>query len=324
MKLSELVAFKNYLDKLDIHAMQRDVNQQLDTINYRINTISPNFAEQAKNIENQQLNINNSFVSYNTTVEQLKQEVKSQIEKEERHWFQESYRVFENEELGFSTLNAELLLNRRLVVPQETMDFYSARLRLYSDWRYPALIIHPGLEEFIKNMVMFDPLYLVDLHQDHLKPVLAQFNEQYQSRLRTYTIKRRGEIQNIPLLPQIPTNQFGICLVFNWFNYRPLEIIKKYLIEIYQKLRPGGSLIMTFNDCDREKAVMLVEQNSASYIPGSLLIELTTVIGYELTFKWHDNGPTTWLELKKPGELSSLRGGQTLGKILPKPIAESK
>ena len=37
-----------------------------------------------------------------------------------------------------------------------------------------------------------------------------------------------------------------------------------------------------------------------------------------------DNSASVWLEVKKPGTLKSLRGGQALAKILPKPIAESK
>ena len=78
---------------------------------------------------------------------------------------------------------------------------------------------------------------------------------------------------------------------------------------------------MTFNDCDRDKAVMLVERRYCCYTPGKLLIQLAKTLGYEVLFQWHDNGPSTWLELKRPGTLATLRGGQTLAKILPKSIA---
>ena len=47
-------------------------------------------------------------------------------------------------------------------------------------------------------------------------------------------------------------------------------------------------------------------------------------VGFEETFCYHDDGPNTWIEFRKPGESTSLRGGQTLAKILPKPVAESK
>ena len=81
---------------------------------------------------------------------------------------------------------------------------------------------------------------------------------------------------------------------------------------------------MTFNDCDRAKAVMLVEHHYCCYTPGYLVRELAQSLGYEIAFAWNDQGPTTWLELRRPGERPSLRGGQALAKILPKPIAESK
>jgi SAM-dependent methyltransferase len=192
---------------------------------------------------------------------------------------------------------------------------------MYGNWKYPAMIIRPGREKFIDDMVMFDPLYLIDSDHELLKPAIEKFPEDYQKRLRTYVI---DELKNDHLLQQIPDNQFGLCLAFNLFNFRPLEVIRRYLTEIYQKLKPGGVILLTFNDCDRDKAVMLVEQHFASYTPGTLIQELASSIGYEPIFKWDDGGPSTWLEIKKPGTLTSLRGGQTLAKIIHKSVAESK
>jgi hypothetical protein len=41
--------------------------------------------------------------------------------------------------------------------------------------------------------------------------------------------------------------------------------------------------------------------------------------GYEIYFVWNDNLPSTWMELQKPGSLSSLRGGQALARAIPYP-----
>jgi hypothetical protein len=106
--------------------------------------------------------------------------------------------------------------------------------------------------------------------------------------------------------------------VYNFFEFKPFEIIRKYLTEIYQKLKPGGTLIMTFNDCDRDKAVKLAEQHYACYTPGAMIQPFAATVGYNQIFSWNNNGPTTWLELRKPGALTSLRGGQTLAKIIKK------
>jgi hypothetical protein len=51
---------------------------------------------------------------------------------------------------------------------------------------------------------------------------------------------------------------------------------------------------------------------------------LARSIGYQLVFTWSDDGPSTWVEFQKPGTITSLRAGQALAKVLPKPVAESK
>jgi SAM-dependent methyltransferase len=177
------------------------------------------------------------------------------------------------------------------------------------------MIIRPGLEKFVEDMVGFDPLYLIDQDHNLLLPAFNKFPEEYQRRLRLYTVRENVDSE---ILDKIPNNQFGICLVYNFFEFKPFEITRAYLTEIYQKLKPGGTLIMTFNDCDRDKAVKLAEQRYACYTPGSIIKQFATTVGYDQTFSWNNNGPTTWLELKKPGTLTSLKGGQTLAKIIKK------
>jgi hypothetical protein len=49
-----------------------------------------------------------------------------------------------------------------------------------------------------------------------------------------------------------------------------------------------------------------------------LITDLVGHIGFDRLYTWHNDGPSTFLEIRKPGELSSLRGGQTLAKIIHK------
>jgi hypothetical protein len=77
-------------------------------------------------------------------------------------------------------------------------------------------------------------------------------------------------------------------------------------------------LAMTFNDCDYWQGVALVERYYSCYTPGFLVKELATSLGYEIEFSYNNNTNITWLELKKPGKLQSLRGGQTLAKTVVK------
>jgi hypothetical protein len=177
------------------------------------------------------------------------------------------------------------------------------------------------MENFIDDMVTFDPLYVVDESMDLLLPTMSKYNEDYQRRLRMY-VSRERETEYV--LEMIPSNQIGICLVYNLFEFRPLEVIKNYLTEIHKKLRDGGTVIITINDCDNEKAVRLVENHYCCYTPGTLVKTMAESLGFKILYHWNWGGPSSWIELQKPGTITSLRGGQSLAKIIHKSVAESK
>ena len=312
MKLSDLVAYKTALDKLSTRSEQREVELGLGKITHLVDTQSIQLGNFKQDLNNQYNKINRDIDQFEITLNKLKQEIKLQIELEEKYWFRESYRLYDQEMCSDS---AEYVLNRRPILSEDVENILRARIQNYVDWQHPGMIIQPGLEKFVEDMVGFDPLYLIAQEHDLLIPAFSKFTEEYQRRLRLYTVK---ETIDAEILDKIPNNQFGICLVYNFFEFKPFEIIRSYLTEIYQKLKPGGTLIMTFNDCNRDKAVKLVEQHYACYTPGDLVQQFASTVGYNQIFSWNNNGPTTWLELRKPGTLTSLKGGQTLAKIIKK------
>jgi len=312
MKLSELVAYKTALSKLTTRTIQRDVELGLGQITHLVDSRSIQLGDFNQQLHNQYREIYHSLDQFEVLVNALKKEVDAQIEIAEKPWFQESYRLYDQEMRNDS---AGHILNRRPILSEDTENFLRVRIQNYVDWQHPGMIIRPGLEKFVEDMVGYDPLYLIDQNHELLKPAVEKFTEEYQSRLRLYTVKENIDAE---ILDKIPSSQFGLCLAYNFFEFKPLEIVRKYMTEVYQKLKPGGTFIITFNDCSRDKAVMLAEQRYACYTPGDLIKELAANIGYVQKFSWDNDGPTTWLELKKPGELTSLRGGQTLAKIINK------
>lgn len=311
MKLSQLVNFRNELGKLSVLPTQKSADSEIDKVVHLIEstTLTTNLTNEFKQGQSK---ISNAFVAFEHQLNELKEKINQQIEDKERPYFQESYRLYDKEMIYETD---EYILNRRMFISAESLEFINARMSKYATWKHAGMVIRPGKEDFVKNMVMFDPLYLIDQTHELLAPCISEFHEDYQRRLRPYVINER--IDQL-ILARIPDNQFGICFAYNYFNFKPLEIFRKYLSEIYTKLKPGGTLAFTFNDCDRDKAVILVEDHFCCYTPGRLVKELAKSIGYELDFEWHDNGPWTWLELRKPGELESLRGGQTLAKVMRK------
>jgi hypothetical protein len=75
-------------------------------------------------------------------------------------------------------------------------------------------------------------------------PALSTFNQTYQNRLRSYTIK---EYFDCDIFTSIPEEQFGMIFAYDFLNHRPFEMIKKYFHEVYKKLKPGGTLIIFFD-----------------------------------------------------------------------------
>jgi len=309
MKLSELVELRNQLSSTTVEHAKFLANAELNKLVYSAQSCSDSalIDQLQKNYQE----VQSSFDQFNTTIESVRQVLAQQINEQGSYWFQESYRLYDEEMTKYETTG--YILDRRLALPQDAVDVIKSRLRIYAEWKYPGMIIRPGKEDFIQELVSYDPLYLVDQSHELLSPALSGFNELYQNRLRSYAV---NESISEPILAKIPNNQFGVVFAYNFFEFKPFAIFKQYLTEIYQKLRPGGVLIMTFNDCDRRRAVEAVEHHFACYTPGHLVLELANSIGYTEVFRWSNPTESSiCVELKKAGELTSLRGGQSLAKI---------
>jgi SAM-dependent methyltransferase len=318
MKLSNLINYLTEIDSMSAATIGQKADRELEKITHLTQTHTIQLADFGSRLQQKRDDIQQLFGQFQNDLQLLKTEIVQLIRDTEKFWFQESYRVYEEEMIYETTEN---ILDRRLRISPETEQFFRDRLSKYNSWQHPAMIIRPGAETFINELLASEPMYLVDENYDLLLPTVNLFNEQYQHRLRLYTMDERSGQE---ILQKLPNTQFGLVFAYHFFNFRPFEIIKKYLIEIHQKLRPGGVLVMTYNDCDREKGVMLAEGRYCCYTPGYLVRELAQSIGFEIVFSWHNDGPSTWIEFRKPGEFVSLRGGQALAQIKPKPIAESK
>ena len=313
MKLSELIAYRNYLNSISLDHCAHEANKDLSRVIHTVETHFGQIDSFCENLKQQRQIIQTNFENFRNTLDQLKTHIEKQIAQLEPSFFVESYRLYE-QEMCYET--AEYILKRQSTMSYDTRIALQTRLKNYTHWQHAGMIIRPGLETFVYDMVSFDPLYVIDETHELLDPVVKRFPEQYQRRLRPYVINERN---SDPMMTKIPDGQFGLCLAFYLFDFRPFEIIKKYLTEIYQKLKPGGVLIITFNDCDREKAVQLVENNFACYTPGYLIFDLAKSLGYEVLYNWNDGGSSTWLELVKPGELTTLKGGQSFAKVVAYP-----
>jgi SAM-dependent methyltransferase len=268
----------------------------------------------ARALNDQYHSMGQAIDQYINTIDQLKQHLARAVAAQEGEYYADSTKMF------FRSLiddRDDYLLNRQLDLSADALEFVLNRVRLYSDWHWPGMVLRPGQEPWVHHLVALDPMYLVDISPGLLEAAQEKFTAEYRRRVRPYLF---AESLDRDLFDQLPTGQFGFVLAYNYFNYKPIEYMTKALAEIKLKLRPGGSVAFTFNDCSRAAAVKLVENKFMCYTPGPAVINMLTALGYQITRSHQLDAAAVWIEASIPGELVSLRGGQSLAKI----VARSK
>lgn len=313
MKLSEVLAYMELLDDKRLQTDFFDTTRHLDSIVHSITDYPTQIGNFSQDIQTAADKVRRSFVDVENVMLDLRSTLEKMRNNMEPEMLANSYRLWE-QEMRFDT--SDYILGRRLSIDPADYELLYGHLLGYTDWRTPGMILRPGTEKWIEHMVPMDPLYLVDNNQELLDPSIAQFTEEYQRRLRPYVV---NDFERTSIMGSLPDGQFGLVFAFNYFNYKPIEVIKRYLTEVFQKLRPGGVFMFTFNDADWAHGAALAERSFMCYTPGRLIQDTAAILGYEVVYKHHGLGDINWFELKKPGDIQSVRGGQSLAKVLVKP-----
>ena len=309
MKLSELVGYLYLLNQEDVNPDYDLAMKKFHAMHHLILNHAVQFHAVSSDFTAAVDQLQQAFAQVDHVVASLKDQIFNMIQQMETDQFKKNETWYLEEAPTMS--NDHILNHNRLRIDNDGNIFLRARLKSYTDWRIPGMIIRPAQESFIEDLVPMDPLYLVDHNLELLQPAISAFTPEYQRRLRPYAV---NDYQDENPLWQLPDNQFGLVFVWNYFQFKPLSVVHRYLTDIYKKLRPGGICIFTYNECDREYGVQSAEQNFMCYTPGRLIRIHAEFLGFEITTNHH--GPVTWLEIKRPGKIESIRGGQSLAKIV--------
>lgn len=87
------------------------------------------------------------------------------------------------------------------------------------------------------------------------------------------------------------------------------------MIQAYQWLRPGGTILFTYNNADLGVGAAYAENMYMSYVPRSMLVPLCESFGFELIDHRDYEPNISWIEFRKPGTLSTVKCSQALGEI---------
>jgi SAM-dependent methyltransferase len=307
MKLSDLVQFLNYLDEYNLNEVRTKSLEPSAAIVAMIQKSDCLDQTIKDSITHSLEEVDSAIQTFSTTVRSLKKTVMQQIIDYERELFEASTLWFNT---AMNDEDLEYISNRKSVLVGDAKEQFNQRLRIHTSWQHPGLIFRPIHLTAFRDIVALDPMYLVDTDQDLLTAITKDFTERYQSRVRNYVIGN----QQTPgrLLHRLPNHQFGLVAAQDFFNYKPIEFINRLIDEVFYLLKPGGAFVFTYNNCDYAGAVKLAESSFACYTPGRLIKQYASKVGYVINYDVTKINGTGILELGKPGEKTSLRGGQTL------------
>jgi SAM-dependent methyltransferase len=305
--LHDLVVLKkSLLDAYDSSHVQEEV--------LRLRTEINNIKAKVPSIENQNLEYIDSLTDYcNKIIEFVKQpddnfrnkirEIEDNITVVSHELFANNYEL-EERDGGIDNVRA----NRKLHMPQEVQDLVKQRIYLHVNWQYPTLEIGCRDGEWTQELIAADPLYIIDKYQEFLDATDSLFPERFQQRMRKYKL---GDYNFAPL----PQGQFGFIFSWNHFNYVSLDTITEVLKKIKGLLRPGGTFMFSYNDGDTPAGAGMAESRAQSYIPQSILVPTCQSLGFEVSRSFNEGTNISWLEIKLPGTLKTIKAHQVLGKI---------
>jgi SAM-dependent methyltransferase len=312
MKLSELVGYRNLLDSLSSRPQAHEFENVMSAMINVVELSSVQIPNAVKALTDTRIQVSQAVELFEKEFDQLRQQVQVLIEQQEPEYFQNSVNLYNT---GYRNDTPEHILNRQITVDPVTAVLIQQRLKLYTSWQHPALILRPAHALGMADLVACDPMYFADTSNSLLELTESWFTPEYQRRLRHYVI---DEYNNQPVLENLPQAQFGLIYSFHFFEYRPWPVLQQYLRQCYDLLRPGGVLAFTYNNCDLARRVGMVEHYSGCYTPGRLVRDCVQELGFETVYDYDDDSNTSWMELKRPGMYNSIRGGQTLAAIHPR------
>ena len=311
MKLSDIVNYKLAIKDVDTKSVQHEFYKFKKNLSSTLDVHDVDFCNIKSQILSDLQTISALFENTETNLRLFEQKLDAFTHTYEPKYYEIGQSVYQDTVNDSAEYIFERHIEQGLFDSEEDIQLFISRLSLYADWRHPGMHLRPldgGLSDVLKAL---DPLYFVDTDPDLLQKVKQLWQLQYQKRLRYYTVDE----QDADPLKNLPQQQFGFVLVSEFFNYKSIEIISKYLASVYSLLKPGGVLVFTFNNCDTVEGIRQVEAKFSPYTPARKIKKIAQKLGYKIEAEFSRPPRLSWLEVRKPGELTSMRNGQTLGSL---------
>jgi SAM-dependent methyltransferase len=304
MKLSELVDLKIRIEKYSSHVKHLNKNTFLSEINSwsDLSLQNDSFLKLHEEIKS----ADNLIQAYFSN---CLEEIEKEIENQSAILLTYGFTLNGVVQLG-PTQNAQDELNYRSTkIPLDLAETIGSIIRRYTDWKIPTLEIGPGDGFWTNNLVGSDPLYLVDIHDENLKKTIHKYNRLFARKIRSYLIGAENNKSHLDL-SNLPENQIGFIFSWGVFDYLFVNEIEIYLEQCLKILRPGGTMIFSYNNCDTVKGAQLAETGQKAWLTEKILSRIVSKNNMELVKIFVANEDFTYAEIKKPGTIKSIKVDQ--------------
>jgi len=316
MKLRNIIKYKRLIESLDDIGLHKKINKQITSVLTDLNTHKFDSDSLKQNIVQNHLEILKNLEDMSNNLNKFREKLQNVVNELEQPYYEKSKDIYKMNLAQSTQEKMDRHVYKDLLHNESSRQLLKDRIGSYVDNRYPGLNISPGYGEITDQLVSFTPLYLMDDSADMFKEIKSWRQPQYQRRLRYYTIDNN---HNHPM-HELPQNQIGLIVAVNWFNFRPVKVIKKYLESMIKVLRPGGVVVFTYNNCNYPKGVDKVDEMYYCYTTDTQIKQMCIQLGYDI-IKSFDEGydqldmGISWLEIKKPGTRNTIRNAETMGII---------
>ena len=141
MQLSQLVHYRNLLKERILENVDTIVKDQIgDTVNM-INSHGIQFPELTQTTNEQYNNVLQSFYNFSTAIQDLYNKVQQLVTEIESSYYKESYRLYSED---FTCGTVEYILNRKINLTPDTVEYLQGRILSYSNWQNAGMIVRPG------------------------------------------------------------------------------------------------------------------------------------------------------------------------------------
>lgn len=287
LKHSLLDAYKRRMPALSV-----DLKNQIELINSSINHQIDYWKnpEIHQKILDKVQNLDHAYKDLNRALDELSSHIEIYLRKKEKSIIQIDYQRNIN-------WDEEDFILRNSYLTKECKELYLELIqKIGTGWQHGSLEINPGDGFFSTAMNAADPQYAIVFNEDVERAIKSKFNEFYaKRRLRCYRD-----------ISEIPDNSIGYATCINLYEYLPLDHIKHFSTQAYNKLKPGGHFLITYNDCNQRTSLELLANNYRCLATKEIIEGLHYSIGFDTVISAEtNNGVWSHMVLKKPGQLSS-------------------